>query len=191
MKREDALVLAEKVVAVLQPFCERVCVAGSLRRERSEVGDIDIVALPKPLDQPGPLGGTVHLVESSVWSTLFPKVLSKIGLKLVVSGPEILRFNYVSAFGELPIDFSGFQVDVYRARPETWGVILLVRTGSKEHNVKLCSLAKAKGLKLSAAEGVVTQVGFGQIIASKTEEEIFAALGLAFVEPKDREVRFG
>jgi DNA polymerase/3'-5' exonuclease PolX len=42
-------------------------------------------------------------------------------------------------------------------------------------------------LKLSACEGVVAQEGFGRIIASKTEEDIFTALGLAFVEPKNRE----
>ena len=48
------------------------------------------------------------------------------------------------------------------------------------------------GLRVSAdgkGEGLVTQDGFGQIIASRTEEEIFAALGISFVEPKDREVR--
>jgi DNA polymerase/3'-5' exonuclease PolX len=52
------------------------------------------------------------------------------------------------------------------------------------------TLARSKGLKLSAAEGVVDQDGFGKILAGRTEESIFAALGLAFVEPKDREVKF-
>lgn len=184
MKLEDAKPFADKVVAILQPFCERVCVAGSIRREKPEVNDIDVVAMPKVVSQPGPLGGFAQFTETEVFKVLFPRVLAKAPLSLVsqASGQELLRF----CFRE-----SGLQVDVYRARPETWGVILLVRTGSKDHNVKLCSLARSKGLKLSAAEGVVTQNGFGQIIASRTEEEIFAALGLAFVEPKDREGRFG
>jgi DNA polymerase (family 10) len=98
-----------------------------------------------------------------------------------MSGQEILRCTFLS---------DGFQVDVYRARPETWGVILLVRTGSKDHNVKLCTLARSKGLKLSASEGLVTQGGFGQVIASKTEEEIFSALGLEYIEPNYREEHF-
>ena len=178
MRLEDARFLAEKVCAVLRPFCERVVVAGSVRRGRAEVNDVDIVAMPKPVDLPGALGGTAHFGESQVWKDLVPKALVKWGLKLEASGQELLRLSF---------PLTGFQVDVYRARPETWGVILLVRTGSKEHNVKLCTLARSKGLKLSACEGVVSQDGFGQIIASKTEEEIFAALGLAFVEPKDRE----
>jgi DNA polymerase (family 10) len=178
MKREDVLPLAKKVCAALQPLCERVCIAGSIRRGKAEVNDIDIVALPKCLDLPGALGGTAHFSESQVWKDLIPKALLKWGLKMEASGQELLRLNF---------PLTHLQVDVYRARAETWGVILLVRTGSKEHNVKLCTLARSKGLKLSACEGVVTQDGFGQVVASRTEEEIFTALGLAYVEPKDRE----
>jgi DNA polymerase (family 10) len=177
MKLEDALPLAEKVCAVLRPFCERVVVAGSIRRGKAEVGDIDIVALPKCMDLPGALGGTAHFNESQVWKGMLPMALMKLGLRVEASGQELLRFSFVEP--EL-------QVDVYRARPDTWGVILLVRTGSKEHNVKLCTLARSKGLKLSAAEGVVAQDGFGSIVACRTEESIFSALGLAYVEPKDR-----
>ena len=44
MRLEDARFLAEKVCAVLRPFCERVVVAGSVRRGRAEVNDVDIVA---------------------------------------------------------------------------------------------------------------------------------------------------
>jgi DNA polymerase (family 10) len=85
-----------------------------------------------------------------------------------------------------------YTVDIYHATPETWGILILVRTGSKEHNVKLCNLALSKGLKLSAAEGVLKPVdsfpSMMQTIASKTEEEVFATLGIPYVEPKDREV---
>jgi DNA polymerase (family 10) len=178
MELKEAKFLAATVCNVLEPFCERVAIAGSIRRGKAEVNDIDIVALPKAVDLPGGLCGIVKVDPSTVWKNLVPKALLKWGLKMEASGQELLRLNF---------PLTHLQVDVYRARAETWGVILLVRTGSKEHNVKLCTLARSKGLKLSAAEGVVSQDGFGQIIASKTEEEIFAALGLAFVEPKDRE----
>jgi DNA polymerase (family 10) len=118
--------------------------------------------------------------ESKIWKDLIPAKLKKCGLKVEASGQELLRCTFLD----------GFQVDIYRARPETWGVILLVRTGSKEHNVKLCTLARSKGLKLSASEGLVAQGGFGQILASRSEEEIFTALGLAYVEPSNREANF-
>jgi len=178
MRLADAALLAEKVLAVFEPFCERVAVAGSIRRGRSEVHDIDLVAIPKPVEMLGPLCGTAHFTESMVWEQLIPKALKKWGLKSEVSGQELLRFTF---------PLTGFQVDVYHARAETWGVILLVRTGSREHNVKLCSLAKGKGLMLSAAQGVVSN---GQVVASRSEEEIFSALGLGFVEPKNREANW-
>jgi DNA polymerase (family 10) len=174
---EDAKFLAEKVCLVLQPLCDEIEVAGSVRRGKSEVGDVDIVALPKAVDLPGGLCGVVKVDPSTVWKNLFPKALVKSGLKLEVSGKELHRFSFPS----------GLQVDVYRARPETWGVILLIRTGSKEHNVKLCTLARSKGLMLSASQGVIEN---HNIVACRTEEGIFSALGLKFVEPKDREVHF-
>jgi DNA polymerase/3'-5' exonuclease PolX len=174
---EDAKFLAEKVCLVLQPLCDKIEVAGSVRRGKAEVGDVDIVALPKAVDLPGGLCGIVKVDPSTVWKNLIPKALVKSGLKLEVSGKELHRFSFPS----------GLQVDVYRARPETWGVILLIRTGSKEHNVKLCTLARSKGLMLSASQGVIEN---HNIVACRTEEGIFSALGLKFVEPKDREVHF-
>ncbi len=182
MDREDVLPLALKVIDVLKPFCNRVSVAGSLRRLKPEVNDIDIVAIPKAYQLPGPLGCIAKYTDSKVWMELIPSALAKAGLVLEMRGQELVRCSMPSlAYGPV-------QVDLYRARSNTWGLILLVRTGSKDHNVKLCTIGRMKGLKLSASEGVVTQEGFGQVIASSTEEEIFTALGLAFVEPKHREV---
>jgi DNA polymerase (family 10) len=185
LKLDSAVVLANRVLEALSPLCDRVEVAGSIRRQKPEVNDIDIVAIPDYSDYriPDPFNNTVktmRLDPTETWKKHIPEVLMKGPLKLLGHqfGQELMRFSFRD----------GFQVDIYRARPETWGVILLVRTGSKEHNVKLCSLARSKGWKLSASQGVVTQEGFGEVKASKTEEEIFAALGLPFVEPKDREV---
>jgi DNA polymerase (family 10) len=183
MKLEDAAALAEKVRVAILPLCERVEVAGSIRRKRPEVNDIDIVAIPRAKKGPrvSAFGPLAIYEPADVWKQLIPQTVEKLDAVCLQRGPELMRFVFPG------IDF---QVDVYRARPETWGVILLVRTGSKEHNVKLCSLARSRGLKLSAAHGVVSQESeFEEVIASRTEEEIFAALGIPFVKPEDREVR--
>jgi DNA polymerase/3'-5' exonuclease PolX len=180
LRLEDARVLANRVLDAIAPLVDWAEVAGSIRRERPEVNDIDIVAIPKTLTRSTPLSPVVYVGESIVWQQIIPDTLmKKLGLVDHQRGQELLRLSFPE---------NRFPVDIYRARDETWGVIFLIRTGSKEHNVKLCSLARSKGLKLSARQGLVTQGGFGQIIASKTEEEIFAALGLGYVEPKDREV---
>jgi DNA polymerase (family 10) len=164
MKFEEAAVLADRIVHCIEHLCDKVQVVGSIRRKRSEVHDIDIVLIP----------------QAWMWNTIAQILKNNMMADIVKAGPELVTLKIpTQALAET------VQVDIYKARPETWGVLLLIRTGSKEHNIKLCSRAKSMGLMLSAAQGVIKD---GKVIASRTEEEIFAALGLAYVEPKDREV---
>ena len=80
------------------------------------------------------------------------------------------------------LTIKGVNVDLYSATPEAWGALLLIRTGSAEHNIKLSQIALRKGMKLSH-RGLIKD---GKVIAS-TEKEIFEALDLPYVEPKERE----
>ena len=82
--------------------------------------------------------------------------------------------------------YKGAQVDLYFATPETWACLLLIRTGSKQHNIKLTSLAKARGWHLYAnGVGLVNEKG--ERVAGDTEESFFAELGLRYLEPWERE----
>lgn len=177
MKLEDAKSEAAWVISKFNFLCDQLLVVGSIRREKSEVNDIDIVVAPLA---PG----------DENWDQIAKELRHASGMEQVKKGPKLMTFAHrkEDALGATP----DYTVDIYRATPETWGILCLVRTGSKEHNVKLCNIALGKGMKLSAAEGVLKPLesfpSMIKIIASKTEEEIFAALGLAYVEPKDREV---
>jgi DNA polymerase (family 10) len=91
---------------------------------------------------------------------------------LEIQGKKLIRTEY-----------SGMQVDIYFTNEETWGILLLIRTGSKEHNIKLCQYAIKNGMKLSSAMGLMKD---GKVIASRTEEEIFKKLGLNYIKPEDR-----
>jgi len=118
MKLEEAGVLADRVIYCIQPLCDRVQIVGSIRRKRADVHDVDVVALPKtPWD----------------WPMIVKRLKKELNMTLIRTGPELatLGFKHV----DLP-------VDIYRARATTWGVLLLIRTGSKGHNIKLCSRAK-------------------------------------------------
>jgi len=85
----------------------------------------------------------------------------------------------------------GILIDVYIAAPTTWATLLLIRTGSKAHNIRLCSRARDRGMKLHAdgsglfrlADCEDTEVR----VAGDTEESIFAALGLPYYRPEERE----
>jgi DNA polymerase (family 10) len=165
MNLQEAERLASKIIQTIENCCEKVEVAGSIRRQRPEVNDIDIVAIPKPF----------------MWNRIPLLMYSELDAKTVIGGPQIIRMNI--PFANSP-DHQA-QVDFYAATLGTWGLLLLIRTGSTEHNIKLCSWAKSMGLMLSAKDGVIKN---GQVIASQTEEDIFKALCLDYVAPGDREV---
>ncbi|MBW3534037.1 MAG: DNA polymerase/3'-5' exonuclease PolX [Gemmatimonadetes bacterium] len=161
---------AERLVAPLQewvaeaPGVERVEVAGSLRRKRETIGDVDLLAQAAE-------GGIV--VERFV---AFPGAAS-----VEASGPTkgsiVLR--------------SGLQVDLRVIPAESWGAALHYFTGSKEHNVAVRQRAQRLGRKVS--EWGVFEVGEdgaeGARIAGATEAEVFGALGLPWIAPELRENR--
>jgi DNA polymerase (family 10) len=159
--------LAFKILERIEPYCARVEIAGSIRRLKPTINDIDIVVQPKPV----PL----------YWLQIIKVVRSEFDALTVKQGDKLATLNVPFATKQ----GQGYvQVDLYRAGPQTWGILLLVRTGSKEHNVKLCNLAISKGFRLQYSVGLTDK--YGNVVAGGTEEEVFAALGLPYVEPKDR-----
>jgi DNA polymerase/3'-5' exonuclease PolX len=165
MKLEEAQQLAARIVQTIDPLCERTAIVGSVRRRRPEVHDIDIVVIPKPF----------------MWGRIPILMRSELEAMQGIAGPELIRM-YVPFANNSE---RRVQVDFYAATAQTWGVILLIRTGSTDHNIRLCTHAKALGMMLSASRGVIEK---GVVIASKTEEEIFKALILPYVAPGDREI---
>ncbi len=83
------------------------------------------------------------------------------------------------------ITYKGHQVDFYFATEETWATLFLIRTGSKEHNIELAKIAKAKGWHLKAdGEGLFNEKV--ERIAGDDEESIFRALGVPYLPPEKR-----
>jgi DNA polymerase (family 10) len=152
----DAIPVAEMVVRHLTPFCERIEIAGSLRRRRSVVHDIDIVAQPYE-GQGLAMQMALGLAEEARFA---PKIWS--------------------------LKVSGISVDLYLAGPEQFATLLLVRTGSASHNIKLASRARAMGLALKASgDGIFRDE---ERVAWESEEALFRALGMEYIEPEAREV---
>ena len=160
MDYKQALEIAEKVKAELAPHCERIEIAGSIRRIKPDVGDIEIVATPKPYD--------VGLFES--------------GIATVVK-------QWKKVKGELPCKYTqrilpeGIKLDLFFAEADNWGNIFAIRTGSKDYShLELASRWSSMGFK---SEG-----GYlfrdGERIAVREEEDLFKLLGLRYVSPELR-----
>ncbi|MBA7709038.1 DNA polymerase/3'-5' exonuclease PolX [subsurface metagenome] len=151
---ERAEKIAAAVVKRLSPYCQRIEVAGSVRRRVEWVNDIDFVLIP-----------------SDPWN--LHHEIKGMG-QVRMSGKKIMRVMV----GEV-------QVDVYVASEETWATLLLIRTGSAENNIRLCSIAKKMGWHLAASgDGLFNEKG--ERIAGDTEFSIFNTLGLPYQRPEER-----
>jgi DNA polymerase (family 10) len=153
--------VAEELGAFLSAIkgVERVTPAGSLRRGKETVGDLDLLAT-------GP--GAEAAIESFVTHPKVHEVLGRGANKASV------RFG-----------LEGLQVDLRTLPAESYGAALQYFTGSKEHSISLRARAQKMGMTLS--EYALARVDSKEIVARETEEQIYGALGLAWIPPELRE----
>ena len=138
---------------------EKVTPAGSLRRGRETVGDLDLLVT-------GP--GAEAALDRFVKHPKVHEVLGRGGNKASVK------------FG-----LEGLQVDLRALPRESYGAGLQYFTGSKEHSVALRARAQKMGLTLN--EYALARIDTKEPVARETEEEIYEALGLAWIPPELRE----
>jgi DNA polymerase (family 10) len=174
----EALPIAEALVARLREMkqVKQAEIAGSLRRRRETIGDVDLICALKD----DKAGGAV-----SEAFTQFPEVER-------ILGQGTTKASVVTA--------GGLQVDLRIVPVENFGAALLYFTGSKEHNVKLRGRALEMDLTLNEwglyklseydrAQKKTAEAPPIAPVASKTEADVYKKLGLEYVEPELREDR--
>ncbi|MBH1937610.1 DNA polymerase/3'-5' exonuclease PolX [Streptomyces sp. AV19] len=153
---------AERIVADLSRIdgCERCACAGSVRRMRETIGDVDVLV-------------------AAARAEPFMEAISTLPYtaEVIARGPKKTSVRTVD----------GLQVDLRVLPPDAWGAGLLYFTGSKAHNIRIREIAVRHGLKLS--EYGLFRVRSGRKVASRTEEDIYARLGLPWIPPALREDR--
>ncbi|HXF97618.1 MAG TPA: DNA polymerase/3'-5' exonuclease PolX [Gaiellaceae bacterium] len=157
-----ALPAAKEVVAALaaHPATIAVSEAGSVRRRRETVRDLDFIATAV---RPG------ELVAAFCEAPWVAEIVARGETKGTVIGQQ------------------GFRFDLRVVPPECYGNVLQHFTGSKEHNVALREEAQRRGLSVS--EYGVTVVETGEVLTHASEEELYADLGYAYIPPELREAR--
>jgi DNA polymerase (family 10) len=155
-----ALPLAERIVARMLevPGVSHASYCGSLRRFCETIGDVDIVVAAA---QPAPV------MEALLTMTLVDRVLVHGDAKSSV------------------VTRRGTQVDLRVVAAHQLGAARLYFTGSKGHNIKLRQRALSRGWTLN--EYALSEIEGGKVIASETEEQIYASLGLPWIPPVLRE----
>jgi DNA polymerase (family 10) len=140
------------------PGCLRIAAAGSLRRAAESVGDVDVLAAA---DESAPLMAAL---------TAMPEAA-----EVIASGPTKTSVR----------TGAGLQVDLRVVPLDSWGAALQYFTGSQHHNIRIRELAVRRKLKLS--EYGLFDADSGELIVSRTEEEVYERLGLAWIPPVLRE----
>jgi DNA polymerase (family 10) len=155
-----ALPMATRLVAYLAqiPGVVHASTCGSLRRFSETIGDVDVMVAAE---------NATPVMEAVLKSPAVDRVL----------GQGDTKTSFVTA--------RGTQVDVRVVKPSQLGAALLYFTGSKGHNIKLRQRALARGFTLN--EYALARLDDGQVVASETEADIYAALGLPFIPPVLRE----
>jgi len=158
----EAESLANQLKTTVEAQCDRIEVAGSIRRRKTKVHDIDFVVVTK---------------NDAEWQKISEK------LKHLKAKPNCQGKSVTKAF--VPCQNGLFQVSFYRAKLSPFGILLLVLTGSAEHNMWLAAYAISKGMRIRYSEGLIKE---GKVIAGETEQSVFEALDLPYPAPQEREI---
>lgn len=158
----DVIPIAKRILHSLKRFksVEKIEIAGSYRRKKKTVKDLDILIISKNPDA---------VMKAFTSMRGISKVLARGMTK------SVIRLD------------NGMHVDLRVVKASQWGAALLYFTGTKDFNIHLRRIALKKGWTLN--EYSLSEVGNGKIIASKTEKAIFKKLGMKYVEPENREER--
>lgn len=181
-----AELLAERIRDVLTPACERIVIAGSIRRREPTVKDVELVAIPRlraGLFGPEPTAPTELdvLVDELIAAGRLEPRPTKAGVTRRGRRYQALRATA-----------TGIGVDLFIVRPPaSWGATLAIRTGPAEYSRRLVSECREHGLVCDGArlrrvvrDGVVLAVP--EDVETPEERDFIEACGLPWSEPEDR-----
>lgn len=183
MKLAEALPIAERIKTELAPYCSRIEIAGSIRRKRQVVNDIEIVCIiSRPM---------------SFWEQVnrYLKIKGKPGAKYTQRVVWLTDNHYVSPAGLYHENTSPWiPLDIFTATPYNWGLIYAIRTGSAGYSHQVLATGWTKK-GYHSKEGILYRTeNRGEVNASprvvhvREEHELFDLIGIPYCDPEKREV---
>lgn len=180
--RRDAIAVARELVAAIAPVCERILVAGSLRRRKSEVGDVEIVFIPKCQWVKEGLFDMkrVSLADEAILTLLSARIIR--ARQNVAGGLAWGQKNKLAVHVT-----SGIPVDLFATRPACWWNYIVCRTGGKDNNVDICMAAQRQGWKFEPyGPGFRCLDGRRPYHRSRSEEDVYEFIGKKYLQPWER-----
>lgn len=173
----EATDIARAIMADLAPHCTRIEVAGSIRRGKPWVKDIEIVCIPKevPIPAVADLFGNEERPSGKERDPGFAEVVKRHAGTLVKGQPATGKYTQF-------ITSAGVKVDLFTTTRDNWGYIFAIRTGSAEFSQSLAWRWKRMGYQ--GKDGMLTR--FGKPVPLPEERDLFDMLQIPWVIPAGR-----
>jgi DNA polymerase/3'-5' exonuclease PolX len=188
MRLREAQKVAERLAALMSPFCARVEIAGSVRRCCPEVKDVELVAVPRWDERPGSMP-SLFAAEAERVNLLHEWATAEAvgaGVRWIKPGtPEVVDWapkpegKYWRALVE-----DSIKLDLFLASAENYGLILAIRTGCAEFSQALMTYAKHR--TPYHVEGGYLRDREDKVLETPEERDVFRALKVDYVEPRER-----
>jgi DNA polymerase/3'-5' exonuclease PolX len=175
--------VAEEVCAQLRPGCLRIEIAGSLRRMKPDVGDIEILYIPimQAAKDPEDLFAmqSVDCAEDGIRVMVATGILER---RLNTLGRETY-----GPLNKLMLHVaSGIPIDLFAATEENWFNYLVCRTGPADLNARIATAAQSIGWKWKPYSCGFLELDNGQVARMESEEDVFNFVGIPYMEPEAR-----
>lgn len=170
---------AGHIMAGLAPGAHRIEVAGSMRRGRPDVGDIELVAVPIVDTVPDGMFATQDV------NRLTDRIDLLIEQGTLASHPTDPKRG--DRYSKLLHPGSGLQVDLFSATADTFGIIYLIRTGPADYSRRMVTDMRRRGFHVGG--GALHRGGLGcgaytcEVVPTPEEGDVYRALGLTFISP--------
>lgn len=166
--------IAQKYLDILSPYCEpgRCVVAGSVCRKKPEIGDLEVVCIPKVVNV---INDFEEMFGSLTREEVHPEFVKIVNSLQKVKGEPTGKYTQRI----LP---EGINLDLFIANKDNWGYILAIRIGPDGYSKYLASTWVKQGFR--GIDGNLTQNG--EIIPVREERDLFRILGLEYVDPEYR-----
>ncbi len=191
MDINSARKIAETLVEEMTPYCEKIIIAGSIRRGKPEVKDIEIVAVPRWDDIAEHTGDLFEPVKMVPQNELYHWALRGVhGIQWIKPGthkiiPWLPKENGKYWRGLIELGDARIKLDLFLANPDNFGAISVIRTGPAEFSSALMAHLK-HNTKYRVQDGHLTIAATGTIVGCSTEESFFENAGLKWIPVADR-----
>lgn len=176
MKYKEALHLAQSWKKRLTPHCNRIEIAGSIRREKPEVKDIELLCIPKTVQ----LQSSMFAEEEATRhrDPGFPTAITAAPQTRIIKGNP-----HTGKYIQIELQDDEIKIDIFIATPENWGFMLAIRTGPADYSHKVLGRRWVK-FGYHGEDGILKRGGVPVMVPEETD--LYNLLDLTYLHPKER-----